>query len=145
MQIAFYKSKHKPFNKIVSWWLRGPYSHAELVTDVDPYGSSTCISASWMDGGVRKKEMYLNPQHWDLIEIDADPKFVQEWYEKHVGMRYDILGLLGFVWRRNYQEDTKWFCSEALGAMLKLREPWRLDPMTLWAIVAPPATLLHNK
>jgi hypothetical protein len=51
------------------------------------------------------------------------------------GDRYDVLGLLGFVWRRQTGTQSKWFCSEAVAAMLGFPEPWRFDPMTLWAAV----------
>ena len=42
------------------------------------------------------------------------------------------LGLLGFVWRRQAGEQRKWFCSEAVAAMLGYDDPWRFDPMTLY-------------
>ena len=136
MQVAFYKSRHRLFNRLVCWWTRGPYSHCELVTGVDAYGYSECISASLTDGGVRLKHMRLNPAHWDLIEVGGDVRAAHYWLDMHESDGYDTLGLLGFVWRRQTGTKTKWFCSEAIAEMLGMKESWRFDPMTLWAALS---------
>ena len=39
VKIAFYKGKSRLFNKVVSWWTRGPYSHTELVV-----GAATTVA-----------------------------------------------------------------------------------------------------
>lgn len=133
-QIAFYKSKRRLFNRLVSWYLRGPYSHCELI--LSSYGaSSTCASASYMDKGVRVKVMHLDPDHWDIVSVDTDA-IPDAWLRAHKGAKYDVLGLLGFVWRRQTGVQRKWFCSEAVAAMLGLQDPWRFDPMALWAVLS---------
>lgn len=132
MQVAFYKGRTRFFNRLVCWWLRGPYSHCELVLHTDATGISECASASYMDGGVRTKRMALNPAHWDFIDVLASEAQARSWLAYYEEDRYDILGLLGFVWRRQPGEQDKWFCSEAVAAMLGYHDAWRFDPMTLF-------------
>ena len=133
-QVAFYKSRHRLFNRLVAWYLRGSYSHCELILATNGT-TATCASASYMDGGVRIKTMHLDPAHWDIVSVESDA-LPETWLSAHKGESYDVLGLLGFVWRRQTGNQRKWFCSEAVAAMLGLREPWRFDPMTLWAAQA---------
>lgn len=135
MQVAFYKSRKRLFNRLVSWWLVGPYSHCELILHTDTNGYSTCASASYMDGGVRVKTMVLDPAHWDLVDAPDAYLSARMWLNRHEDDRYDLLGLLGFVWRRQSGDQNKWFCSEAVAAMLGYSEPWRYDPMTLYSAV----------
>lgn len=136
MQVAFYKGRTRLFNRLVSWWLRGPYSHCELVLYTSPQGVSTCASASYLDGGVRVKYMPLDPAHWDMMDLPGSVTDAVEWLAEHNHQGYDVLGLLGFVWRRQSDDKSKWFCSEAVAAMLGLPEPWRFDPMTLYSTLA---------
>lgn len=135
MQVAFYKSRKRLFNRLVSWWLVGLYSHCELILHTDANGYATCASASYMDGGVRVKTMRLDPEHWDIVDVPDAYLSARMWLTQHEDDRYDVLGLLGFVWRRQSGEQSKWFCSEAVAAMLGYSEPWRFDPMTLYVTV----------
>lgn len=135
MQVAYYKGRTRIFNRVVSWWLSGPYSHTELVLDeVD--GLSECGSSSFMDGGVRVKFMKLDPEHWDLVDVDGDVCKARQWFRDHRGDQYGLLGLLGFVWRRGTRDNNKRICSEAIAAALGYVEPWRFDPMGFWAATA---------
>jgi len=132
VQIAFYKGRKRLFNRLVCWWLKGQYSHCELVLQTSK-GVSLCASSSLMDGGVRLKHIVLDPEHWDLVEVGGSPAKAWAWATEHEEERYDVLGLLGFMWRRQSGEQRKWFCSEAVAAMLGMPEPWRFDPMTLYS------------
>lgn len=135
MQVAFYKGRARLFNRAVSWWLTGSFSHTELVLDeVDDL--SVCGSSSFMDGGVRIKWMKLDPAHWDLIDVDEDYVKAAQWFREHNGEDYDLLGLLGFVWRRGTGDRSKHVCSAAIAAALGYPDPWRFDPMTLWATLS---------
>lgn len=138
MQVAFYKGKRRLFNRLVSWWLRGPYSHCELVIRVDEAGRAHCLSSSFMDGGVRIKVMWLDPAHWDVLparpRISASRAY--QWAYDKAEAGYDVLGLLGFVWRRQRGEQHRWFCSEAVADVLGYPEPWRYDPCVLHSTLA---------
>ena len=132
MKIAFYKGRRKGprgwFDALVRWWTRGPYSHCELVID------GLCWSSSARDGGVRGKAIVLGA-NWDVFDVPGDEAKALAWFQAHKGARYDVAGLFGFVWRREYGDGQRWFCSEACAAALGYREPWRFDPNTLAVVV----------
>ena len=138
MQVAFYKGRTRLFNRLVSWWLRGPYSHCELVLDTDANGLSVCASSSALDGGVRIKHMRLNPSHWDLVPVSGDVYDAWNWLAQHAGEGYDYLGLVGFVARVLGHDKARWVCSEAVADMAGMPESWRFDPCSLWAALSRP-------
>lgn len=130
MILASYKSNRPGikglFNRVTRWWLGGKYSHTELIFSDGVSGSS-----SWLDGGVRLKVITFNPDHWDFIKINGDERAARQWFAEHSGQPFDLLGLLGFVWRRNTETRGKWFCSESVAAALQFHEPYRFDPCSL--------------
>ena len=131
MKLAFYKGREDLYDRLISWWTRGPYSHVELVID-DNY----CMSSSPKDGGIRFKHIDLRPDHWDLVELEGyDPAYAYNWFKEHEGRKYDILGILGFVWGPAREDRNRYFCSEAVAAALKMKDPWRFDPNALHAVV----------
>ena len=136
MQIAFYRGRKRLFNRVTSWWLRGPYSHCELVLGTDHLGLSICASSSVMDGGVRVKHMPLDPANWDLVTVAGEPDQAWAWLRMHEGDGYDFLGLFGFVARALGHDKERWVCSEAVAAMLGIPDSWRFDPCSLWAAVS---------
>lgn len=138
MQAAFYKGRARLFNRVTSWWLRGPYSHCELILGVDANGLAVCASSSFLDGGVRVKHMQLDPDHWDVIDVGGSTDAAWQWLQQHHGQPYDLLGLAGFVARRLGQDKDRWLCSEAVGAMLGMPDAWRFDPCSLWAALSRP-------
>jgi hypothetical protein len=129
MRIAFYKGRSRIFNRFVSWWTRGPYSHCEAVFDreVAP-GLPICASSSFMDGGVRFKAIELAVDYWDIIDVPAfDEERARAWFVDHIGDAYDAVGLLSTSLPiRDF--DHRWFCNEAVGAAAGLLEPWRFNP-----------------
>lgn len=138
MKAAFYKGRKRLFNRLTSWWLRGPYSHVELVLGYDQAGQAICASSSMMDGGVRVKHMTLNPDHWDVVDVSGSTAAAWSWLRKHEGAGYDYLGLLGFVARAIGHDQGRFVCSEAVAAMLGVPDPWRFDPCSLHAALSRP-------
>ena len=139
MRIACYKGRHKGlpglFDAAVRWWTGGPYSHCELVLSED-----ICGSSSVRDGGVRLKRIDILSGNWDLLEVGGDEQAAVEWFNAHLGAKYDYAGLFGFIWRPGRGNRQRWFCSEAVAAALGFEEPWRFDPNTLAAAVRLPIT-----
>ena len=133
MQAAFYKGQKRLFNRLTAWWLRGAYSHCELILGADTAGLAICASSSFMDGGVRVRHMLLDPEHWDVIDVGGDPDSAWAWVRVHCGQPYDLLGLAGFIARALGHDKARWLCSEAVAAMLGMPDAWRFDPCSLWA------------
>jgi len=131
MQLAMYKGRGKPGNYLTRWWTGSQYSHCELVID------GVCYSASFMDGGVRAKEIDLASGRWDVIDIPwGDKSHALGFFDATRGAGYDWLGILGsqFINRRMHNVH-RWFCSEWVGCAIGLPHPETRSPETLMEVV----------
>jgi uncharacterized protein YycO len=142
MKVAFFKGRHPGvkgwLGVLTKWWTRGDYSHCELVVS-EADGSAVCWSSAYLDGGVRKTTVVLDPADWDVIDVPTTPEQAAAaiaWFQANDGLPYDVAGLFGFVWRHYEGEKGKWFCSEAVAASLGYLEPWRFDPNTFADVLA---------
>lgn len=134
MRAAFYKGTHSGaaglYNRLVRWWCSGPYSHVELV-----FSDGMAASASYMDGGVRFKQIDFDPAKWDFVDLpDHLESPARQWFKDHEGAPYDLLGNLGFLWRPIRGDKDAFFCDEAFLAAIGVHEPWRFDPCGAYAI-----------
>lgn len=103
---------------------RGPYSHVELI-----FSDGMSASASYIDGGVRLKRIDYDPEHWDIVNlVGFDEQDARDWFEARLGEGYDLWGNLRFIFGWVHDDDSRWFCSEALMAALRFPEPWRFGP-----------------
>ena len=146
LKLAFYKGNK--FKNPDATWLdtaiciatAGQYSHVELVYHLD-YETKTakCWGASPYDKGVRRKDILLNPAHWDIYTLDGimDNPTLHEWYGQHEGKPYDYLGALGVKFRIFRQDNGKWFCSEILASYLRHKRPHRMSPIKLYRVLKP--------
>ena len=122
---------------------RGPLRPPHLVVDPRPLLARRAGDQRQLlhvvlpkDGGIRFKHIDLRPDHWDLVELEGyDPAYAYNWFKEHEGRKYDILGILGFVFGPLRQDKKRFFCTEAIGHALKMKEPWRLDPNAMYAVV----------
>lgn len=139
--VAFYKGKKRIFNRLVSWWTKGPYSHCELVfcSEFTSSGAGYFMgSSSFQDGGVRFKTINPSPENWDIIWLEASREVFDNamgWFVVNHGKKYDFAGLFGFILRPITGSKSKYFCSEAVAASLGIKESWRFDPNTLAAFL----------
>ena len=138
MKIAFYKATRSGLQGLYSRGVRlidgGPYSHCELI-----FSNGISASASFIDGGVRFKQIDYNNNHWDIFSI-PDPDGIQElrandWFVEHEGDKYDILGNVRFVFGFVKHDNNKQFCSEACAEALGFYEGWRYGPNGLASII----------
>lgn len=119
------------YSRVVRWIDRGPYSHCELV-----FSDGLSASASWIDGGVRFKRIDYDTEHWEFIDLPPGLEpYARDWFERNAGAPYDLMGNVRFVLPWLADSDRGWFCSEAMAAALKLKEPWRLGPNGLAALL----------
>lgn len=134
MKAAFYKGKRRLFNRLVSWWDRGPYSHMEIVFD-----DQTSASSSFMDGGVRFKPIQFDDSRWDFIELPKEyfnDDISRSWFRNNLGLSYDFAGLIRFTIGAISEHKKKYFCSEACLASLGIDEPWRFTPNSAHALIS---------
>lgn len=131
LRAAFYKGTHAGmpgiYNRLVRAWERGPYSHVELV-----FNGDIAASSSFMDHGVRFKQIDFDTAKWDFIDLPeclADD--ARAWFTNHLGEPYDIMGNVHLVVGFAPEGRGKSFCSEAVAASLGFPDPWRFGPNAL--------------
>lgn len=128
--VAFYKGTRPGFqglyNILVRWWTRSPYTHCEMI-----FSDGLSASSSFLDGGVRFKEITYNPEHWDIVELPSElEQSARNWFIQHEGDSYDVIGNIGFVVGSVDDSKRKWFCSEVIMAALGVTEPGKFSPST---------------
>lgn len=135
MRLALYKATRPGlqgiYSRVVRWVDGGKYSHCEIL-----FSDGMSASSSFIDGGVRFKQIDYDPEHWDFIDLPAsmEPQ-AREWFEQHEGARYDLIGNLKFLLWFVPHSKSRWFCSEAIAAALGMPDPWRYGPSGLAAAV----------
>ena len=133
MKIAFYKGRSTPYDKLVQWWTKSPYSHAELILEDLGGGFYLSGSASFRDSGVREKVIYFRPDRWDILEIEVkDEAFSKAWFRTNYGAKYDLWGQLGVIGPVK-DNPKKYWCSEAIAAALQLVDPNKYAPSHLYS------------
>lgn len=104
-------------------------THAEMLLD-GPWHAATIASSSLMDGGVRiKTGVRLTPDHWRAWDVpgwhEADSL---AWFVRHLGEPYDRRGAVGSVLFGLGNRPGEWFCNEACGTSVGLRDQHRQPP-----------------
>lgn len=139
--LAFYKGKGNWIDKAIRFVTRSLYSHVELIAHPDhknPDGSSICRSSSSRDGGVRKTDIMLDPENWDLVSIDwktanGSPIAIFHFMD---GQGYDYQGIfLNQLLNLRRHRKSKWFCSEICAAALQFPNPASYSPQSLKDLV----------
>lgn len=134
VRIALFRGRGL-MSALIRWQTWSDYSHAAIVL---PDGS---IIEAWqgLGAGVRRKWI----EDWEGIDVfDVDwlsektSKDVESFARTQIGKRYDYLGVLRFLNRRQIVSNGKWFCSELVFAafylsnidLLARTEPCRVSP-----------------
>lgn len=127
VQIAMYKGRGEFSNKLTRLWTRSKYSHCELVVN------GICYSSSFMDGGVRCKNINLYDGKWDLYPIPwANEDYILSFFARTLCSEYDWMGILGSqVFNRHCNNPNRYFCSEWSGDALGIPNPESYSPQTL--------------
>lgn len=131
LKIAFYKGTKTGvagiYNRGVRWMEKGLYSHCEVI-----FSDGISASSSFMDGGVRFKNIEYTLDKWDIFELPwADEKKAREYFESRKGMRYNVKGNIHFIFGFIRGDSDGEFCSEACAGALGLQSPWLVAPNAL--------------
>tara|TARA_R110001583_G_scaffold38769_2_gene124971 strand:+ start:6986 stop:7468 length:483 start_codon:yes stop_codon:yes gene_type:complete len=130
IKIAFYKGQGDWINRIVRWWTKSDYSHAELIL---PDGL-TWVGISPFKGSVlrSKKRKFFSELEWDFIELSVSEEqlsVINEFYDSTKGSSYDWFGmLLSQFLPFHIKQKEKWYCSEWIAYALRIScvIDWRL-------------------
>jgi len=132
---AFFTGTHSGlpglYNRAVRKWERGDYSHVEL-----QFSDGLSASASFMDGGVRFKQIGYTSGDWDFVDLPpAWEAPARAYFEAHDGEAYNLIGNVHFVIGFVPPSPRKKCCSEAVAGALGLQEAWRFMPNALASTV----------
>ena len=88
---------------------RGQWSHVGVID------GDHVIEAVWNDG-VRYRQLdsllLARPEH-EILTIDLPNEAgAIDWLRSQIGKPYDWTGVLGLGFNRNWQEESRWYCSE---------------------------------
>lgn len=134
VRVAFRFGDPRLFSRLVCLLRGGDSAHCEVAWAWEG-ARHRCVSASFLDGGVRCKDIDLRAGAWRVYELQAH-HWPLAWGAAHAGARYDVLGLLGIVLPPLGHSRKRWFCSEAVAAVIGLREPQIYDLRTLESVCA---------
>ena len=131
IKIAFYKGKGNWKNKIIRWWTKSPYSHAELIL---PDGITWVSISPFLTSTVSARSAYevKDLNDWDFISFDLSWREpVKEYQIKQLnnfigdtnGAKYDWLGMiLSQMMPYLIKHRDRWYCSEWIAhALVKAR------------------------
>lgn len=136
IRVCFRYGDKRLFARVVGWWQGHDSAHCEVSYEWTQLYHD-CVSASFVDGGVRGKIIAMPAEKWRIYEVDRVTKTaVKSWLAENDGKGYDVLGLAGFVWRPIKGWLKKKFCSECGAEILGLPDPWRYDVATLESVCA---------
>jgi len=127
IRVAFRYKDTRLLARLICLVQGGDTAHCEVAHQWDGGISYTCVSASWVDSGVREKRISLYPSKWRIYELPVEKAKVVDWFYSNKGKPYDLLGLMGFFIRRIRGSKKAWFCSEVAADILGLPEPHRYD------------------
>ena len=137
MRIAFYKGTKTGlsgvYNKGVRWIEDGKYSHVEMI-----FSDGMSGSASFMDGGVRYKQIDYtkHPEDWDIIKCNwIDEDKARSTFNQLVGHPYDIRGNIHFILGFIKNNPNKMFCSGIAAMCIGMNNYYQYAPNGLYELV----------
>lgn len=148
IQVAFYKAKNNWVHKLIRWWTKSIYSHAELIL---PDGKTWISISPFLTAKLCSKQPTdFNTQDWDFITIDVtktQAQIIEDFFHETKGSHYDWVGLfLSHILPYKIKKTNKWYCSEWIAYALRIANviDWKtikiyeqsdLSPQRLYEII----------
>ncbi len=134
IRVCFRYDDARLFARLVCAVRGGDSAHCEVAHRWDGV-LHDCVSSSWLDGGVRGKQIEMPAAKWRIYEGDGDPEAVRRWLIAHDGEGYGLLRMLRFAMGLRINVGGP-VCSGACAAMVGLPESRLFEPRTLEAVCA---------
>mgnify|MGYP001328996614 FL=1 len=141
VKVAFYKGKGNWKNKIIRWWTKSPYSHAELIL---PNGITWVSISPFLTARVSARSMYEveNMEDWDFLSFElswrepVNEYQLEQLYgfiEETNGARYDWTGMIASqILPYLIKHRDKWYCSEWIAHALVKARVVRWDSLQIY-------------
>lgn len=133
IRFAFRYGDPRFYARAVCWWRGGDVSHCETARQLDG-NLHDCISSSYLDDGVRRKDIALVPEKWRIYELPGDWQTAEQWYALNKGKKYDLRGFIAGVVPPAGETRGRLFCSEVGAEIVGLPEPWLFFPREFEAV-----------
>ena len=122
VKVAFYKGKGSWKNRVIRWWTKSKYSHAELVMpDNFTWISISPLLTSKVQSRINTD---FNPEIWELVSIEVSAEQVQvinDFFEETKGCKYDWIGMiLSQFLPCKIKHRHRWYCSEWISYALRI-------------------------
>lgn len=128
--LAFRHSDRRLFARVVTALRGGDSAHVEAAIPLQH--THLCVSASFLDGGVRGKVIDISdPAKWRVYRWDGEHLDPLQWLQAHDKAQYDLRGLLGILAPPVGHSRSRRFCSEAVAEILMLPDPHTYDLVRL--------------
>jgi len=120
------------YNRLISWWTKGPYCHVEIFYKDDD-GFLKKFSSSPECGYVRTKKTEFYVEGYDFVPFtitEEQYKIFKEYEQELLCGKYDWAGIIGFILPTK-DRSKQWFCSEVTSNYLKIigyRKMWKIEP-----------------
>lgn len=99
------------FSKLIRFGTWSKYSHVDIIL-----GDGQHVIGATALEGVRVEyvhEMKRKSSAWAIYEFDCKlDRELQQLAISQLGKGYDYLAIIGFIFRKKWQKETRWFCSE---------------------------------
>lgn len=131
MKLAFLPAAKTYLGWFVLTFEQGKYSHVELVFS-DGWAFSAVANEGLKYFGVRKIEFArVSMQDWEFVDLpfispDSERR-IRDYAEGMVGFPYDILSLLGYIFKAGRLFPNSYICSEWVLKALQYQGYWRTD------------------
>lgn len=133
--VAFRHSDSRPFARLVTLLRGGDCAHVETALPVG--GVTLCVSASFIDGGVRGKVIDIrNPAKWRVYRWDGAHLDPLDWLRANYHAGYDLRGLVGILAPPVGHDRHKRFCSESVAEHLAVPYPHTYDLVQLESFIS---------
>jgi len=122
IKVAFYKGQGNWLNKIIRWWTKSKYTHAELVL---PDGITWISISPFLSSRVESRyNIDYESKNWDFIEFELTEKqhdTIIDFFNETRGCKYDWIGMLlsQFI-PFHIKRKNKWYCSEWIAYALRI-------------------------
>jgi len=121
IRVAFFKGGEGILHRVIRWWTKSKYSHAELIM---PDGKTWISISPFLSARVsaRIKGTIENPEKWDYLDFNLSWREPVEEYQliqlyrfidMTQGSKYDWTGMLvSQICPYLVKRRDKWYCSE---------------------------------
>lgn len=110
-------------SKVIEWFSAGQVAHVDAVLEDGRLLGARSEAIGGAPPGVQIRT--ANYEDFSVVVravLPAPADMVAKFYEltrAEVGKPYDEEGIIAFIFGRDWRDDSAWFCSELVGAMLE--------------------------